>query len=297
MRWWKRGNDALSVRTEPCAGKRFLTGSQRQRASWQMMLKFGIIFHLGTRGTSWRKLNRRPLAVERIRIVSNFRSLPDRFSNGTVLDHHFFDVDRGLSFRSFPDFIKCLSHDVVLINNVLCPMLVLSLIRSLLPHSTSKLVLVDPVLARPSATWGAWVINIIKRSLINNIDAFFSYQKDTRGYQEHYGIPTHKFYYIPFKINSYEKILTKKSQEGSYIFSGGRSYRDYATLCMQLPALTIRRSSCTRSGRSVGSTVPTSTRAPFPGMFGWSTTMGHPTRGSSTWRVPDLSFFRLVRMP
>jgi glycosyltransferase involved in cell wall biosynthesis len=48
--------------------------------------------------------------------------------------------------------------------------------------------------------------------------------------QEHYGIPADRFLYIPFKVNQREMISQITPTDGGYVFCGGKTRRDFATL-------------------------------------------------------------------
>lgn len=59
---------------------------------------------------------------------------------------------------------------------------------------------------------------------------FLVYFKDTAGAAEFFRVPAGKFHYVPFKINGYELIRSAAARDEGYIFCGGRSRRDFATL-------------------------------------------------------------------
>jgi len=65
---------------------------------------------------------------------------------------------------------------------------------------------------------------------LSRVDRFLVYFKDSSIYEQNLSIPRAKFHYIPFKINAIEIIRKTPVTDGGYIFCGGRSRRDFATL-------------------------------------------------------------------
>jgi glycosyltransferase involved in cell wall biosynthesis len=53
---------------------------------------------------------------------------------------------------------------------------------------------------------------------------------DSAGYERHDRIPKHKFRYVPFKVNRYERVLATPTRDDGYVFCGGNTRRDFATL-------------------------------------------------------------------
>jgi glycosyltransferase involved in cell wall biosynthesis len=70
----------------------------------------------------------------------------------------------------------------------------------------------------------------LARWALRRVARYLVYFKDASATAQLHGIPETKFYYIPFKINGYELIRAAQSRDEGYIFSGGRSRRDFATL-------------------------------------------------------------------
>jgi glycosyltransferase involved in cell wall biosynthesis len=56
------------------------------------------------------------------------------------------------------------------------------------------------------------------------------YFRDAGVFQRDYGISRDRFHYIPFKVNGIELIQKVTICDAGYIFTGGRSRRDFATL-------------------------------------------------------------------
>lgn len=65
---------------------------------------------------------------------------------------------------------------------------------------------------------------------LQRVDRFLVYFKDSSRPQREFGIPADRFVYIPYKVNSIGLIEQTPTSDGAYIFCGGRSRRDFATL-------------------------------------------------------------------
>jgi hypothetical protein len=172
-----------------------------------------------------------PLFRSQLRIASNIKSLPATADDGTILENRYIDLGGGSALSPLCTLWECLRHDVVIINNAQRPLFALCLLHYLLPFSRANLVVVDLLLSKPRGGLPNRLKNLTKRLLLKKVDLLILYQKDTEGIQKYYGIPARKFRYIPFKVNSYEEVLAMQPPEGEYVFSGGQSHRDYATLC------------------------------------------------------------------
>lgn len=104
-------------------------------------------------------------------------------------------------------------------------------VKWLLPLSRFRIISMDTVLPVPDVTgmyrrFALWV----KKSLFTSVHLFIEYFRDTRGYEQYYGIPRERFRYIPFKINRYERVLQTATRDDGYIFCGGNTRRDFGTL-------------------------------------------------------------------
>jgi glycosyltransferase involved in cell wall biosynthesis len=75
-----------------------------------------------------------------------------------------------------------------------------------------------------------YLIAMGKRFMLKGVDHFLLYMKETEGYQRYYGILERKIHYLPFKINSYDYVMSRTCEDLGYLFTGGVSKRDYDTL-------------------------------------------------------------------
>jgi glycosyltransferase involved in cell wall biosynthesis len=81
-------------------------------------------------------------------------------------------------------------------------------------------------------------LHLIRWSL-RRVNRFLVYFKDTSIFESIFALPASKFAYIPFKINSIDLIRKARTVSGGYVFCGGRSRRDFATLFAAVEPLGI----------------------------------------------------------
>jgi glycosyltransferase involved in cell wall biosynthesis len=74
---------------------------------------------------------------------------------------------------------------------------------------------------------------------LRRVDRLLVHFKDSRIFQSQLGLPASKFRYIPFKINAIDVIQRAVVTDAGYIFCGGRSRRDFATLFAAIEPLGI----------------------------------------------------------
>jgi glycosyltransferase involved in cell wall biosynthesis len=122
-------------------------------------------------------------------------------------------------------------HDYALINCSPTQLLHVALLNMFNPFSRCRVVSLDTVLPVPRLeSWSDRLAHWIKVRLFRGVHLFIEYFKDTRGYERYYGMPADKFRYVPFKINRYEKVLATPVSDAGYVFCGGNTRRDFATL-------------------------------------------------------------------
>lgn len=128
-------------------------------------------------------------------------------------------------------YLRLLACDYILINCAPRELLRFCLLKLMLPHKRCRLVALDTVLPVPSRRSLRDRLALrVKVALFRQVSLFIEYFKDTRGYEEHFGIPREKFRYVPFKINRYEKVLETRTRDDGYVFCGGNTRRDFRTL-------------------------------------------------------------------
>jgi len=68
----------------------------------------------------------------------------------------------------------------------------------------------------------------LARWSLRRVARFLVYFRDASSTARTHGLSPARFHYIPFKINGYELIRAVAPRDEGYIFSGGRSRRDFA---------------------------------------------------------------------
>jgi glycosyltransferase involved in cell wall biosynthesis len=98
------------------------------------------------------------------------------------------------------------------------------------PLRRCRIVSVD-ILLRPPKTLRARILNAFKSLLYKQVDLFILYFKNIDGYARHFGIPRERTAYVPFKVNSWEKLKARRNEigEGDYVLLSGATLRDHAT--------------------------------------------------------------------
>ncbi len=124
--------------------------------------------------------------------------------------------------------------DWIVIHFSLPEILFLSVILFLLPARRARLVTLDFFSVAPSPR----LLPLIRWAL-NRVHLLLVYFKDNRRFASLYGLPPERFRYVPFKVNSWERIQNAQPVESDFIFVGGRSRRDFATLFDAVQGLDI----------------------------------------------------------
>lgn len=127
-------------------------------------------------------------------------------------------------------FFRGLGKDVVVLSGGTWRVVGWCVMKWLFPFTRCQLVAVDFILSRPRS-WSQLLIVKMKGLLLRKADRFVLHFKDTSGYQELYGIPPNKCVFVPFKVNCWERLPSdaEASLGEEYVFTAGRSYRDYPT--------------------------------------------------------------------
>lgn len=96
------------------------------------------------------------------------------------------------------------------------------------PWSRKPLVAVDLVLRKPG-TLKHRAGALLKRGLLRRVDHFIHYFRDISGYTKYFGIRENRSSFVPFKVNNRNTQLPAAEMGEQYIFTMGRSLRDYDT--------------------------------------------------------------------
>lgn len=163
----------------------------------------------------------------KVRVITNMMRLTDCRYEGTSFEFYHYAPNGVLATMAV--FIRSFRYDYILLNGSVHNALLLAIFKSLFPFNRTKLVLLDILLSTPRGPKGrakAWIIGW----LLNRSHKIMLYYRNTEGLQQCYGISADKFVYVPFKINQHDMIRRMKPDDGGYVFCGGKTRRDYATL-------------------------------------------------------------------
>lgn len=163
----------------------------------------------------------------------------------------------------------------------------------LFPWTRRRLVAVDLVLRKPHG-FRSRLGTLVKRRLLKRVDHFIHYFKDISGYTKYFGISPASSSFVPFKVNNRDAQLSPADIREEYIFTMGRSLRDYGTFIdavagLPYPAAIPEFSLDDFEGKDASFTW---TRANLPGNL---TVL--PDSGTRTDLVRHLAGARLVVIP
>jgi glycosyltransferase involved in cell wall biosynthesis len=104
------------------------------------------------------------------------------------------------------------------------------------PWARKPLVAVDLVLRRPDRLRSR-VAALVKRVLFSRVDHYIHFFRDVSEYTRHFGIPSERGSYVPFKVNNPDIKLPATDFGEDYIIAVGRSLRDYDTYIRAIQGL------------------------------------------------------------
>jgi glycosyltransferase involved in cell wall biosynthesis len=163
----------------------------------------------------------------RIRIITNMARLPGTPYEGASVEFTPHE-SRGMA-GVLKTFFRSFRWDFIILDGSIRDALILVALKSLVPFHRARIVLLDILLSTPVGVKGrakAWLVG----RLLRRTHRIMLYYKNTEGLQKHYGIPADRFLYIPFKVNQREMISQITPADGGYVFCGGKTRRDFATL-------------------------------------------------------------------
>jgi glycosyltransferase involved in cell wall biosynthesis len=145
------------------------------------------------------------------------------------------------------------SADYLVIHFSLYELLLFTTLLALLPGSRCRVVTLDFFVVNPSSALLPWI-----RWSFRRCATMLVYFKNTAAIATRFGIPSTKLRFIPFKVNSWDLVRGTIPVEESFVFVGGRSRRDFATLFaavrdLEIPVkvLTAREAELTPHGSSL----------------------------------------------
>jgi len=162
-----------------------------------------------------------------IRVLTNLLRLNRSHPEAGGFEFRHFTV--GGPTSAFKAFARSFRHDYILLNGSLHHALLLILLKRLMPFHRARVVLLDVLLSvprNPSGRAKAWVIG----KLLSHAHRILLYYHNTEGWQKHYKIPAGRFSFVPFKVNERTLISRTPLTDEGYVFCGGKTRRDFATL-------------------------------------------------------------------
>ena len=160
-----------------------------------------------------------------MRIATDIHGLERVAAPGTVILDFPAQTYPGKWGRNLRLLKAALSADYLVIHFSLNEVVFFSFFLFLVPFRRCRLVTLDFFVVNPKPwqrplVW--WALGRIHKLLV--------YFRDYAPFASRFGIPPHRFQYIPFKINSWELVQATTTGDEGYIFVGGRSRRDFRTL-------------------------------------------------------------------
>lgn len=164
-------------------------------------------------------------------IATNLRGLAGVSSPNVAIQVQPFERAPGGLLARLENCRRALDNDYVVVNCSPADLLDVCLTKLLMPFTRGRIVSLDTVLPVPHAEGLHARLKLsIKKSLFRQCHLFIEYFKQTDGYERHYSIPRDRFRYVPFKINRYERVIQTQTRDDGYVFCGGNTRRDFATL-------------------------------------------------------------------
>ncbi|OGC85415.1 MAG: hypothetical protein A2W07_06875 [candidate division Zixibacteria bacterium RBG_16_43_9] len=164
-----------------------------------------------------------------MKVISNIHSLPTKQRNGFEIDLCKYPKSK-TSFKSLVRFFfMSFKYDYILLDSTSFDLFGFAFLKLVLPFNPCKLIALDLILAKPKGLKER-LKQVLKIILLKQIHLLLVYFKNTNGYQKIFRINARKFRYVPFKINCYELVLKTKISDEGYIFTGGKTRRDFQTL-------------------------------------------------------------------
>lgn len=198
----------------------------------------------------YRNLRRRPVVVSGPtsprpwRVLTNITGLEKGNADGLAtissLSSLICDVvplKKMSPWELLPLWLRSHQYDAVVMNQAPKALALFCALNTLWPFHRPALISVDLVLARPELTWGEWFKALAKRLLLDRVSLFLMHLKEAPDLKRYYNIGPDRLRYVPFKVNEIELLRHWPRHEGSYVFTGGRSRRDYRTFCTALAGL------------------------------------------------------------
>lgn len=140
-------------------------------------------------------------------------------------------------FSVLPMVRSALRADYVILDFDSRPFLFFTSLK-LLTFARFRLVCVDLFLSRP-VTLKARISLPLRIILLRRVHRFLVYTRRTEAYERIFRLRPDAFRYLPYKVNALDLILRTTSGDDGYVFSGGKSRRDFQTFVRAIAPLGI----------------------------------------------------------
>ncbi len=166
-------------------------------------------------------------------ILSNFEKLDEILKNNPTVEHSYVGTNESFA-KCWKIAWRAILHGDALIFNIDHKrLLVVCAVFSIFAPRRfrhCKLISVD-ILLRPTFSLRAKLLAKVKKLLLSQVNSFILYFKNWDGYVREFGLPRDRLVYVPFKVNSWEKLNERRTQigEGEYVLLAGATLRDYGT--------------------------------------------------------------------
>jgi glycosyltransferase involved in cell wall biosynthesis len=189
----------------------------------------------------------------RLSIISNLAALKHVDVAGVEVDLIAYPGGKAGFLKQSVAFYRAFRCDYAVINCSPRDLYWFCLLKLFFPFSRCRIVSLDTVLPVPTAAGVLQGVGLaLKKTLFKRVHLFIEYFRETSGYEKYYGIARPRFRYVPFKINRYEKVLQTATRDEGYIFCGGNTRRDFATLIEATQSLAIPVRIVTRPNAIIG---------------------------------------------
>ena len=169
-----------------------------------------------------------------VRVLSNMDRLPDR-CGPHILDIELFPSNPVGVMRKVGTainlYLKGFGRDVIFFNQPEGLLFLLCALRTILPLGRARIIVFDIILPKPDQRLSARLVAWIKSLLLKRISLFILHLKEPGELERCYGISRSKSVFVPFKVNSLERLSDIDTTDRGYILAPGKSWRDYRTFC------------------------------------------------------------------
>jgi glycosyltransferase involved in cell wall biosynthesis len=172
------------------------------------------------------------------RLLSNLPDLarhlpPDAHATVDVVSTQGTAVVLSLLARSF-------AYDAIVLYYPGKEVIPLCLLKYITRSSKPLLMAVDKVFGPPRKGLIGRIRRWFSRLIWSRVDVYILHIREVSSLRDNYGIEGSKCEYVPFKINHLERLQQIRCVDGDYIFTGGKSRRDFDTFCAAMNDLPYR---------------------------------------------------------